>query len=129
MADMNDTTEFDFDDRVTELEVVDPAKTDGLYWARFQREVMQRALSELARRREQVRLTVSEALSGWARLVLPSAVAAAAVAGFLIVQTPESGDEVMIVEDILDVPSELEEESTEVDFTPTLSATAVAENF
>lgn len=130
MAEKNNTTEIDFDDRVRELQVVDPGAQDGLYWARFHREVMTRAMAELARRREMVRLTMSEALSGWARLVLPAAAVAAAVAAIVLVQQPGAGVEQVIVEDILDVPSSIEDDAeAEPDFAPTLSATAVAESF
>lgn len=130
MPEMKHMTNVDLEDRVTELDLVDPGAEDGLYWPRFHREVMARAMDELARRRDMVQLTISGALSGWARLVVPAAAAAAAVAGVLIVQQPGPGSDQVVVEDILDVPSSIEEEAEgEVDFAPTLSATAIGENF
>jgi len=128
MAEMNDRDTFDFDDRVEELRGMDPGETDGLYWVRFHRDVMSRAVAELARRREIVQLTMSQALSGWARLVVPAAAVAAAAAGVLLVEQTGREAGQVIVEDILDVPSSIEEEA-EPDFAPTLNATAVAENF
>ncbi len=130
MAEMTERNDIDFEDRVEELHMVDPGVDDGLYWARFHRQVMARAVDELARRREMVRLTISEALSGWARLVVPAAAIAAAAAGVLIVQQPSAGADQVIVEDILDVPSTVETEAEAItDFSPTLNATAIAENF
>lgn len=113
--------------RVTELDAIDPAAHDGLYWARFHREVMRRAGAELARRREVVQVTISDALSGWARMVVPVAAVAAALAGVALVQSSEPASSRVVV-DILDVPSSLSEE-LEADFTPALSAAAIAESF
>ena len=129
MAEKNNTIDMDFEDRVQELQVVDPGAQDGLYWARFHRDVMNRAIAELARRRDMMQLTMSEALTGWARLVVPAAAVAAAVAAVFLVQQPGIGTDQVIVEDILDVPSSIEDGEAEPDFTPTLSATAVAESF
>jgi len=130
MAEMNKETGVPHEARVEELDALDPGAGDGLYWARFHRSVMTRAMEELARRREMVQLTVADALSGWARLVVPAAAVAATIAGALIVQEPGPGVEQLIVEDILDVPSSVEDDAeTVTDFTPTLNATAVAENF
>ena len=127
MAERYDSDNNGVADRVIELDAIDPATRDGLYWARFHREVMARAVAELARRRELVEVTIADALSGWARMVVPVAAVAAAMAGVLLVQSPEEPAAQVIV-DALDVPSALGEEP-EADFTPALSATAIAESF
>jgi hypothetical protein len=112
---------------VTELAVFDPAETDGLYWKRFHRTVMERAGAELARRREAVSLTLSGALTGWARLVVPAAAAAAALAALFLVQEPRIDRTQVVVDDILEVPSAIAE--SEAEFSATFSALAAAENF
>jgi len=128
MADGYDNAEQSVDVRVTELEAIDPGAEDGLYWARFHRNVMQRASAELARRRELVQVTLADALSGWARMVVPAAAAAAALAGALLVQAPEPASQQALVEDALDMPSTLVE-GPEPEVAPTFGALAVAENF
>ncbi|MDT8369225.1 MAG: hypothetical protein RQ745_08445, partial [Longimicrobiales bacterium] len=81
MADVNRRNDAEIGERVAELEMLDPGRADAFYWVRFHRGVMERASSELARRRAMITPTLADALSGWARLVLPAAAAAAAVAG------------------------------------------------
>ncbi|MXW18275.1 MAG: hypothetical protein F4139_16615 [Gemmatimonadetes bacterium] len=68
----------------TSLEVVDPGYRSPGYWGRFHAAVMERAAFELARRRRLARESVAAVLSGWSRRLIPVAVAAAAVAVFLI---------------------------------------------
>ncbi|HSG48537.1 MAG TPA: hypothetical protein VLA43_12030 [Longimicrobiales bacterium] len=72
------------------LEGVDPASADANYWLRFQSWVLKAAGPELARRRLMADLTMGEVLVGWARAVVPTAVAASLVAGFLLVRTAQA---------------------------------------
>jgi hypothetical protein len=84
------------------LAFVDPATGDPNYWLRFQSWVMARAGHELARRRMMADLTIGEVLSGWARAVVPTAVVAAIVAGFVLLRTtPVSVPARVTVEDLL----------------------------
>jgi hypothetical protein len=84
------------------LAFVDPATGDPNYWLRFQSWVMARAGHELARRRMMADLTIGEVLSGWARAVVPTAVVAAIVAGFVLLRTtPVSVPPRVTVEDLL----------------------------
>lgn len=115
-------------ERVRELEVLDPGAGDGFYWARFHRTVMERATHELARRREMLSPTLTDALSGWARLVLPAAAAAAAVAGSFLLNPGESQTARVVVDDVLDLPSVLAEDP-DSEVTIAFSALAVVENF
>jgi hypothetical protein len=71
------------------LEGVDPASFDPNYWLRFQSWVLKGAAPELARRRLMAHLTVSEVLTGWARAVVPAAVAAAMMAGVFLLRSDE----------------------------------------
>ena len=66
------------------LEIVDPGYRLPDYWERFHASVMERAAFELARRRRLARESVATVLSGWSRSLIPVAVAAAAVAAFLV---------------------------------------------
>lgn len=66
------------------LRALDPESRDAGYWSGFRRGVMDRAMGELARRREAVRLTIPGVLSGWSRSLIPVSIAAAAVAGFMV---------------------------------------------
>jgi len=78
---MNEINEGPAGTHVVEL---DPARSDPGYWAHFQDRVMARALPELARRRRQAHLSVVDVVHSWSRLLVPAAVAAAAVAGMLL---------------------------------------------
>lgn len=71
------------------LGAVDPASADTNYWLRFQSWVLKAAAPELARRRLMADLTMGEVLAGWARAVVPTAVAASMVAGFLLVRSAQ----------------------------------------
>ena len=68
------------------LESLDPATEDPNYWFRFRGWVMTGAARELARRRFVAQLTVGDVMNSWARMVVPTAVLAAAVAGLLLVR-------------------------------------------
>jgi|GEM_PF-1266774 len=127
MADRHMEGTLGIDAPVTELEAIDPGAEDGLFWARFHRGVMERATAELARRRDLVGVTIADALSGWARMVVPMAAAAAAVAAVALFQSPEASSPERLV-DVLDVPSTLDED-LEGELMPSLSATAIAESF
>jgi hypothetical protein len=84
------------------LEFIDPAIGDPNYWLRFQSWVMARAGHELARRRMMADLTVGEVLSGWARAVVPLAMVAAVVAGFVLARgTSATVPARVTVEDLL----------------------------
>ncbi len=87
------------------LEAVDPASTDPNYWLRFQSWVLKKAAPELARRRLMRELTMGDVLSSWARIVIPTAVLAAALAGMLLfrghaapVPAPMGVEEVLVAE-------------------------------
>ena len=69
------------------LEALDPASVDPNYWLRFRGWVMTDASGELARRRLMVELTVGDVLTSWARMVVPTAALAAALAGMLLVRS------------------------------------------
>jgi hypothetical protein len=74
-----------------DLTLLDPGERDPDYWDRFQRAVVQKAMPALARRGKRVRLTVGGVLTSWSRLIVPGAVAAAAVAGIFFL--PQAADE------------------------------------
>ena len=75
------------------LEWVDPASADPNYWLRFQSWVLKGAAPELARRRLMTNLTVGDVLVGWSRAVIPPAVAAAAIAAFILTHPLQTGGE------------------------------------
>ena len=88
------------------LEILDPAEGDPTYWRRFQREVMDVAAPVLAERRR-ARLTMEGVVFSWGRLILPAAVAAAAVASLLIPGEPPAAPPIEVVagvEDVLGLP-------------------------
>jgi hypothetical protein len=68
------------------LRFVDPATDDAHYWLRFRAWVMKRAAGELARRRLMAELTMGDVVASWARAVVPTAVAAAVVAGLVLLR-------------------------------------------
>ncbi|MGD2067345.1 MAG: hypothetical protein PVI57_01570 [Gemmatimonadota bacterium] len=75
------------DPRLSEaLRVLDPASGDPGYWLRFHAGVMAATRDELARRRMLADVTVSELVTSWGRMLVPTAVLAAAVAAFLLLQ-------------------------------------------
>jgi len=68
------------------LESLDPATEDPNYWVRFRGWVLTGAARELARRRLVAQLTVGDVMTSWARMVVPTAVLAAALAGVLLIR-------------------------------------------
>ncbi len=89
------------------LEILDPANGDPTYWLRFQRGVMEATEPVLAERRR-ARLTMEGVVFSWGRLILPAAVAAAAVASLLIPNEPPAAppiEAVAGVEDVLESPA------------------------
>lgn len=71
---------------VSALQFVDPATDDPNYWLRFRAWVMKNASAELARRRLMAELTMGDVVTSWARAVVPTALAAAAVAGLVLLR-------------------------------------------
>jgi len=68
------------------LQFVDPATDDANYWLRFRAWVMKSAASELARRRLMAELTMGDVVTSWSRAVVPTALAAAVVAGLVLLR-------------------------------------------
>ncbi len=91
-------------DRVTMLEVLDPAHERPGYWDQFRTHILENAAFELARRREAARESVAAVLSGWARSLIPVAAAAAVIASIMIAnesqQQADSGPR-LVLEDML----------------------------
>ena len=86
----------------TALAVLDPAQPDPNYWMRFREWVVTSSAGELARRRLMVELTMGDVMSSWARTLVPAAVAAAAIAGFMLVRAPANDrQQVVSVEELL----------------------------
>ena len=75
---------MEHEDRLTVVSVMDPAHDSPGYWDRFRATVMERAVFELARRREMARESVAAVLSGWSRSLIPVALAAAVIAAVLV---------------------------------------------
>ena len=75
---------MEHEDRLTVVSVMDPAHDSPGYWDRFRARVMERAVFELARRREMARESVAAVLSGWSRSLIPVALAAAVIAAVLV---------------------------------------------
>jgi hypothetical protein len=71
------------------LRFADPAADDPNYWLRFRAWVMKNAAAELARRRLMAELTMGDVVTSWARAVVPSALAAAVVAGLVLLRGSE----------------------------------------
>ena len=90
------------------LDVIDPASRDPQYWFRFRGRVLTAAARELARRRLMAELTVAEVMTSWARMVVPTAAVAAAVAGAWLMRGPDRIEVPLGVEELLvsEVPSE-----------------------
>jgi hypothetical protein len=68
------------------LQFMDPATDDPNYWLRFRSWVMKNAATELARRRLVAELTMGDVVTSWARAVVPTALAAATVAGLVLLR-------------------------------------------
>ncbi len=89
------------------LEVLDPAYGDPGYWQRFQNRIMDALRPQLVARRER-RVTVESVMLSWSRLVVPATVAAAAVAGALLLPQPRAleTEEVAGVEEVIGIPAD-----------------------
>lgn len=84
------------------LRVLDPATEEPNYWFRFRSWVVESAGPELARRRLLADVSVGDVLQAWSRTLLPTALAAAAAAAFLLFQSPATVPEnPLLVEDLL----------------------------
>ncbi|NIP94457.1 MAG: hypothetical protein GWO24_13840, partial [Akkermansiaceae bacterium] len=90
-------------DEAVDLGALDPGHEDSGYWSRFHSAVMARATWELARRREQVRLTVPGVLSSWSRRLIPAALVAAGIAALVVM------NEARTVAEDMSAPVALEE--------------------
>ncbi|MGI9627187.1 MAG: hypothetical protein ACR2QM_10160 [Longimicrobiales bacterium] len=80
------------DERLEALLGLDPEAQDAGYWVEFRRQVLDRAVGELARRREQVRLSIPGVLSGWSRSLIPVSLAAAVIAGIMVMSERQAVD-------------------------------------
>lgn len=91
----------DFDERVP-LEALDPGSRDPGFWIRFHSRVMERARTELSRRRMAAELSVVDVVFAWRRALVPMALLAAAMAGILLVtHEPEPPVQLVALEDVL----------------------------
>jgi hypothetical protein len=104
----------------TALAVLDPAQPDPNYWMRFREWVVTSSAGELARRRLMAELTMGDVMSSWARTLVPTAVAAAAIAGFMLRAPANDRQQVVSVEELLTsdvegetIPVTLGEDDTE----------------
>ena len=82
------------------LGVLDPSRSTPSYWFEFHGGVMRSAGAELARRRRQAEITVSEVVSSWSRGLVPVAMAAA-LAAFLLLRPDPQGPPPLRLEEIL----------------------------
>lgn len=83
------------------LAEVDPGRDDPTYWMRFHRSVEAGSRMELRRRRRENELSVVGVMSTWSRAVVPAALAAATIAGFLLVRSGPVQDRDVLVEDVI----------------------------
>lgn len=88
------------------LEWLDPASRDAHYWLRFRSRVVEDAAPQLARRRMMADLTVGEVMSAWARMVVPTAMIAAAAALAMVRTVEPEVPARVTVEDLLVVDLE-----------------------
>ena len=72
------------------LGTLDPGARDSRFWSAFHRRTLMAVAPELARRRRQAELTVSDVVFGWSRALVPAALAAA-LGAFLLMQ-PDAVD-------------------------------------
>lgn len=91
-----------FDDRV-DLKALDPASLDPGFWTRFHGRVMTHAREELARRRMAGEQTVAEVVFRWRRVLVPSALLAATLAGIFVIvhEEPRPGLTPLALEEAL----------------------------
>lgn len=87
---------------------LDPEDRERGYWRRFRARTVAMAESELARRRELARLTVSDVVASWSRVVVPAALAAAVAGALMLGSGPPPSDpaEPAVVEELLDAGAE-----------------------
>ena len=87
---------------------MDPGWDDPGYWSAFRTSVMERARYELTRRREAARLTVPAVLFRWSRGLVPATLAAAAIAGFMVISegSTVTHPEPLALEDIVSEESQ-----------------------
>jgi hypothetical protein len=71
------------------LELLDPGCDDPQYWERSHARIMRAAQPHLAQRAAARSETMGEILLSWSRLVVPVTMAAAAVAGLILLQPLE----------------------------------------
>jgi hypothetical protein len=88
------------------LSLLDPASRDPNYWLRFRWWVMSGAAAELARRRREARLTVSDVLESWARALVPTFAVVAAIAFLVLlrgeppIQAPPVGGQELLLSEV-----------------------------
>jgi hypothetical protein len=84
------------------LDELDPGSRDPRYWDRFHRTVMSAAAPGLAQRAARGP-SLEDVLLSWSRLLVPTAVAAAALAGLFLVSEPGTGEPIVLagVEEML----------------------------
>ena len=91
-------------ERLTVLEVLDPGHGHPGYWDRFRARIMERAVFELAMRRERARESVASVLSGWSRSLIPVALAAVVIAAFIVSNEARRASDatpLLVLEDVL----------------------------
>lgn len=71
---------------------LDPGTRDPRFWQQFHARALRAVAPELARRRRQAELTVSDVVFGWSRALVPAALAAA-LGAFLLMQ-PDAAEPV-----------------------------------
>jgi hypothetical protein len=86
----------DFEERVS-LESLDPGAFDPGFWVRFHSHVLDRAQMELARRRVNGDLTISDVVCAWRRALVPMALLAAAASGVLLLSQEEPAAPLAII--------------------------------
>ena len=101
------------------LSELDPGRDDPTYWLGFHGQVMGASRNELRRRRWADVRSVTGVVSIWSRAVVPLALAAAAVAGFLLARPVLEQDAPLFIEDVLSmglshpIPTEIDEPDVE----------------
>ncbi len=83
------------------LAAVDPASMDPNYWFRFGAWIVENATPELARRRLAAELTVGDVMTSWARVVMPTAILAAALAALMLLRGESIPTQPLGVEELL----------------------------
>ncbi len=68
------------------LAALDPGALEPAYWSRFEDWVMASAGPALARRRAMSHVTIADVVFSWARTLVPTALAAATIAGLALLR-------------------------------------------